>query len=123
MTIIKFIFIGRLIVVATRAYSQYARDAALLLGEQIKLARKQQKWSELALAERAGISRATLQKIERGDMGCAIGLFFEVATLVGIKLFEQDAPPLGKTIDQVRDRIALLPKRIRTKTRVVKDDF
>lgn len=107
----------------TRTYSQYAQDAALLLGEHIKLARKRHKWSELALAERAGISRATLQKIERGDMGCAIGLFFEVATLVEIPLFEQDAPPLGKSIEQVRDKIALLPKRIKTRTRVVKDDF
>jgi len=56
-------------------------------------------------------------------MGCAIGLFFEVATLVGINLFEQDAPPLTKSIEQVRDKIALLPKRIKAKTSVVKDDF
>ncbi|MEY4588833.1 MAG: hypothetical protein RL497_909 [Pseudomonadota bacterium] len=112
-----------LTVTTPRTYSQYAQDAALLLGEHIKLARKRHKWSELALAERAGISRATLQKIESGDMGCAIGLYFEVAALVGINLFEQDSQPLTKAIEQVRDKIALLPKRIKSKTRVILDDF
>jgi len=109
--------------VTPRTYSQYAQDAALLLGEQIKLARKRRKWSEHALAERAGISRATLQKIERGDMGCAIGLVFEVAALVGISLFEQESQRFTQSIDHVRDKIALLPRRIKAKARVINDDF
>ena len=73
-----------------RTFSKYAQEAATLLAEQIKLGRKQRKWTEKNLADRAGISRATLQKIENGEMSCAIGLVFEVATLVGINLFEQD---------------------------------
>ena len=73
-----------------RVYSKYAQEAALLLGQRIKLARKKRKWSEMNLAERAGISRATLQKIEAGNMTPAIGLVFEVASLVGVSLFEQD---------------------------------
>ena len=52
----------------TRTYSKYAQEAAVLLGEQIKLGRKRRRWSEQNLAERAGISRATLQKIEKGEM-------------------------------------------------------
>ncbi len=59
-----------------RTYSQYAQEAAVLMGEQIKLGRKQRHWSEINLAERAGISRATLQKIENGAMSCAVGLVF-----------------------------------------------
>ncbi|VAW66643.1 hypothetical protein; Some similarities with transcriptional regulator [hydrothermal vent metagenome] len=106
-----------------RTYSKYALEAVTLLGEQIKLGRKQRKWSEKNLAERAGISRATLQKIERGEMSSAIGLVFEVATLVGVNLFEQDKPPLSRHIEQTRDKIALLPKRIKAKTKVVHDDF
>lgn len=46
-----------------RTYSRYARQAAALMGEQIRLRRKQRHWTEKALADRAGISRATLQKI------------------------------------------------------------
>lgn len=106
-----------------RTYSRYAQEAAVLLGEQIKLARKQRQWSEANLADRAGISRATLQKIESGSMSCAVGLVFEVATLVGIKLFESDRLPLSHQAEHTRDKIALLPKRIQTKRKAVRDDF
>lgn len=106
-----------------RTYSKYAQEAALLMGEQIKLGRKQRKWTEQNLADRTGISRATLQKIENGDMSCAIGIVFEVATLVGINLFEQDKLSLTKQIEHIKDKVALLPQRIKTKTKVIDDDF
>jgi transcriptional regulator with XRE-family HTH domain len=106
-----------------RTYSKYAQEAAILLGKQIKLGRKQRNWSEQNLAERAGISRATLQKIENGDMSCAMGLVFEVAVLVGVKLFEPDKLPLSKHIEQTSDKIALLPKRILEKNIELDDDF
>jgi len=106
-----------------RTYSKYAQEAVVLLAEQIKLGRKQRRWTEKSLAERAGISRATLQKIEKGEMNCAIGLTFEVAALVGINLFEQDKHSLSKQIDQTKDKVAMLPKRIKTKVKEVDDDF
>ncbi len=106
-----------------RTYSKYAREATVLMGEQIKLGRKQRQWSEKNLAERAGISRATLQKIEKGEMGCSVGLVFEVATLVGIKLFESDNMRLSKHIEHTRDKIALLPQRMKVTEKTVRDDF
>lgn len=106
-----------------RSYSQYPRDAVLLLGEQIRLGRKQRQWSERDLAERAGIARTTLQKIERGEMGCAIGLVFEVAALVDVELFESDSQPLPLQIGRAQDKSVLLPKRIRAASRAVDDDF
>jgi transcriptional regulator with XRE-family HTH domain len=106
-----------------RTYSKYAQEAARLLGKQIKLARKQKKWSEKNLADRAGISRATLQKIENGEMTCAIGLVFEAAALVGLNLFEQDKIPLSISIENVSNKIALLPRRIKSETKAVDDDF
>jgi len=106
-----------------RTYSQYAQEAAVLMGEQIKLGRKQRQWSEKNLADRAGISRTTLQKIENGEMSCAVGLVFEVATLVGVKLFEPDSMPLSEHIEHTRDKIALLPQRIKATKKTVRDDF
>jgi len=106
-----------------RTYSKYTQEAVLLLGEQINLGRKQRKWTERNLADRAGISRATLQKIENGEMSCAIGIAFEVAALVGVNLFEQDKLPLSRYIEQTRDKIALLPKRIQVKAKKVDDEF
>ncbi|MDX8128063.1 helix-turn-helix transcriptional regulator [Methylomonas sp. OY6] len=107
-----------------RAYSRYAQEAVILLSKQIKLGRKQRQWSEQHLAERAGISRATLQKIEKGEMNCAIGLVFEVAVLVGVNLFEPgSADGLSRTIEHTNDKIALLPKRIQSKPKTIHDDF
>lgn len=106
-----------------RTYSTYAKEAALLLGKQIKHARKQRKWSEKNLAERADISRTTLQKIERGEMTCAIGLVFEAAVLVGLDLFERDRLPLSIHIENTDHKIALMPKRIRPAAKAVDDDF
>ena len=116
-------FVSGLAMVKQRAYSKYAKEAVFLLGQHIKLGRKRRKWSEQNLATRAGISRATLQKIEAGEMSPSIGLVFEVAALVGVPLFEQDSRALAISIELTQSKIALLPKRIRNKTKAVDDDF
>lgn len=103
-----------------RTYSKYTLEAINLLAAQIKLGRKERGWTEEETAERAGISRTTLRKIEQGDPGCALGLVFEVATLVGIKLFD-DPVPIRTQLQHVEDKIALLPQRIRIPE--VDDDF
>ncbi|MBR0090092.1 MAG: helix-turn-helix domain-containing protein, partial [Lachnospiraceae bacterium] len=48
------------------------------MGEQIRLARLRRKYSVKLIAERAGISRATLWKVEKGDAGVAIGIYAKV---------------------------------------------
>lgn len=108
---------------SAKAYSHYSLKAAALLGQMICLYRKEQKWTTQDLADRAGISRTTLQKIEKGDMKCEIGLVFEVAALVGIRLFEADSLSLDSMRAQVEDKIALLPKSIRTSKKDVDDAF
>lgn len=117
----------------TRTYSLYSTEAGILLGKQIQLGRKQRKWTESELAERAGISRATVQKIEKGDMTCAIGLMFEAAALVGVQLFEKNDPSknimsggihsINKQIEQANDKIALLPKAVRKIKKELDDAF
>jgi len=116
-------FIYGLAMTKQRAYSKYAKEAAFLLGQQIKLGRKERQWSEQNLAARAGISRATLQKIEAGEMSPSIGLVFEVAALVGVPLFEQESRALATINELTQSKIALLPKRIRNNTKAVDDDF
>ena len=106
-----------------RTYSKYSIEAASLLGGQIKLGRKQLKWTEHDLADRAGISRATLQKIEKGDLSCAFGLVFEVAALVGVNLFDSENRSLAAHLERTADKLALLPKTIRKKKKDVDDDF
>ncbi|MEA3362189.1 MAG: helix-turn-helix transcriptional regulator [Thermodesulfobacteriota bacterium] len=107
----------------TRTYSHYSRDAATLLGSLIRTTRKGRKLTTQEVADRAGISRGLLQRIEKGDLKCAIGAVFEVATIVGVKLFDADEFTMTRYIHQTEDKLALLPKSIRKTTRVVDDDF
>jgi transcriptional regulator with XRE-family HTH domain len=109
--------------VKDRTYSRYTREAGILLGKQVRLGRKQRQWTEHELAERAGISRATLQKIEKGELSVAIGLVFEVAALVGVRLFDQESPSLASHITRTDDKLALLPGSVRRPGKAVDDDF
>ena len=107
----------------TRTYSRYSRDASALLGGLIRTARIERKLTVQKVADRAGISRGLLQRIEKGDLKCEIGAAFEVATLVGVKLFDADESTLKKHLRWTEDKLMLLPKSVRKKTRDVRDDF
>ena len=107
-----------------RTYSRYTREAAALLGKLIKLGRKERKWTEHDLADRAGISRATLQKIEKGELNVAMGLMFETAVLVGVKLFDGERSSLVSHIARAEDKLAVLSSAVRKRRKVsVDDDF
>lgn len=107
-----------------RTYARYAREAGALLGKQVRLGRKERKWTERELAERAGISRATLQKIEKGDLSVAIGLTFEVAALAGVALFDDECASLASHLARADDKLAVLPGAVRKRRGVrVDDDF
>ena len=105
-----------------RAYSRYSHDATALLGALIREARKERNLTVQEVADRAGISRGLLQRIEKGDLKCEIGVAFEVATIVGVKLFDADAT-LSRHLSRTRDRLSLLPKSVRKKSKAVHDDF
>jgi len=107
----------------TRTYSRYSRDAAVLLGALIREARNERKFTAQELADRAGISRGLLQRIEKGNLKCEMGAVFEVATIVGVKLFDVNESGLTRYLGQTRERLALLPKSVRKKSKPVRDDF
>lgn len=107
----------------TRTYSRYVAEALALLGKEIELARKQKKITAQSLAERCGISRPTLRKIERGDPTVEIGVAFEAAAIVGIRLFNSESlHSLSEKRALKTEHIALLPDRIRQKAFKESDD-
>jgi DNA-binding XRE family transcriptional regulator len=108
---------------ATRSYSRYSRDAAVLLGQLIRRARIERRMTVDELAERAGLSRGLVGRIEKGDLGCAIGAVFEAAAVVGVRLFDADQPTLASQISTNTATMALLPQAVRRSTGPVKDDF
>lgn len=58
-------------------------DTLKTLGEQIKLARLRRDLSATLVAERAGISRASLWKVESGNPAVAIGIYAAVLHALG----------------------------------------
>jgi transcriptional regulator with XRE-family HTH domain len=107
-----------------RPYSPYAAEAAQLLGAQIRLARRERRWSQEELAARAGITPRTVYKIEHGDLGVGLGAAFEAAALLGIPLFHAERSRLSDDLDRIEARSALLPRPTRERPNdQVKDDF
>lgn len=78
-------------------------------GENLKYARLRRDLSAEQVAERAGISRTTLTKIEKGDEGVAIGYYFRALAVLGLDkdllLVAQD-DELGRALQDAK----LLPK-------------
>lgn len=87
------------------------------LGERLRLARKRRKLSNAVVAQRAGISRTTLYKVEAGNPGATLGSYVRVLAVLGL---EGDLDQLGAD-DRVGRKLQDLelepaPKR-RTATR------
>ena len=96
-----------------RSYSNLTGEALLLLGKQIRLARKRQRMSEHELASRIGVARSTLQLIEKGAPSVAVGLVFEAAMIAGVDLFVPNATTLAPQLERTDDKLALMPRSIR----------
>ncbi|MCB9654961.1 MAG: helix-turn-helix domain-containing protein [Deltaproteobacteria bacterium] len=108
-----------------RTYARYTQIALRVLGNMIHVARKERRVTAAELAERAGISRGLLRRVEAGDPKCEIGVVFEVARIVGIPLFDRDEDhELTELGGRVRERLVLLPRRVRVgASEDVDDDF
>lgn len=95
------------------------RRAVRKLGQDIRDARLRRRISTAVMAERASISRTTLNKIEKGDPGVSLGNYANVLFVLGM------AERLGDLADARMDTLGLeleearLPQRIR-KSRQIK---
>lgn len=83
------------------------------LGQDIRDARLRRRIPTAVMAERASISRTTLNKVEKGDPGVALGNYANVLFVLGM------AERLGDLADVKTDTVGLeleevrLPQRIR----------
>ena len=108
---------------AQRAVSHYSHAATVLLGQLIRTGRIERKLTVAELAERAGLSRGLVQRIEKGDPRCAIGSVFECAAIVGVRLFDADQPALTSAIEANARTLTLMPKSVRAARIETNDDF
>jgi len=93
------------------------RRAIWKLGQDIRDARLRRRISTAVMAERASISRTTLNKIEKGDFGVSLGNYANVLFVLGM------VERLGELADVKTDTVGLeleeerLPQRIRRSNR------
>ena len=106
-----------------RTYARYTKEGAALLGKMIRHGRKERQMTEHELAARLGIARSTLQRVEKGDPKVELGIMFEAAALVGVKLFDVDEGGVRALSERMDDRLAVLPKHIYRKGKKVVDEF
>lgn len=107
----------------TRSYSRVTKQALSILGKLIKVGRLERGLTAAELAERAGITRKTLRRIEYGEPGPEIGTVFEVASLIGVRLFQYDELTLQMHNARLDEKLTLLPKSVRPSGKEVDDDF
>jgi transcriptional regulator with XRE-family HTH domain len=93
-------------------YSPQTLDAAQVLGLRIAEGRRSRRWTQAELSERVGVSTATLRNAERGEPTVAVGVMFELATLVGVNLFGIPPGQLRSMVAHERDHLALLPAHV-----------
>ena len=82
-------------------------------GQDLCDARKRRRIPMDLAAERAGISRATLSKIEKGDGGVSLGAYAKILFILG--MIERLAQLVDATVDEIGLGLEAdsLPKRIR----------
>ncbi|UFU02231.1 helix-turn-helix domain-containing protein [Ruania suaedae] len=99
---------------ATRPLPVAVRRAAEELGENLTAWRKLQGLTAQQVAERAGITRSTLRRLEQGDPGVGMGSFLSVARALG------QLPRVAEAVDPYETDFGrarsdqLLPQRVRS---------
>jgi transcriptional regulator with XRE-family HTH domain len=88
------------------------------LGNRIKLARLHRKWRQRDLVDKSGLSRSTIEAIERGEPGTSIVSYLHVLWLMGLDreldiLADPGLDREGLTLAySVTDKRVRIPKKI-----------
>jgi len=98
-----------------------------VLGEMLALARKSRRLRQADLAERVGVSRQTIARMEKGDPNVAIGVYFVAAWILNIPIIPGMETNLSESNEVTTQLIQFLkkqlPQRIITKEEKIDDKF
>lgn len=100
-----------------RPTGRYAREAVKLLGLLIRRARIERRMTVQEVADRAGVSRGLVTRAEAGELRTSIGAAFEIAAVVGVRLFDLDERGMFFRLTDAQSLDVLLPRAIRASTK------
>jgi transcriptional regulator with XRE-family HTH domain len=106
-----------------RSYARPTLAAAVLLGQMVEAERKGQRITAQELADRLGVTRGTVGRLEKGDPKVELGLAFEACTLLGVPLFGGNGAQIARQSRNLEQHLALLPAAIRARHVKIDDDF
>ena len=106
-----------------RTYGRVTTDVVAAVGVEVAQGRRHHRLTIADLAERAGTSPSTVQRVERGDPTVALGTVVEIGRLVGLRFFGGSADEVGQHLERGRDRLVLMPQRVRMRDEELDDDF
>lgn len=94
-------------------YPYEVTDRLLVYGERIRMARTRRRWSQAELAERMGVERRTVSRLEQGNAGVGLGAFLAALWILGLwetarSVADPAADPVGIFMEQQR-----APARVR----------
>lgn len=98
-----------------RPLSSKARRTATTLGEYLTTFRRLQGLTAEQVADRAGITRGTLRKLERGEATVGLDVFLEVCRVLGaLDFVTEGMNPYETALGQsLAEQNLDLPKRVR----------
>ena len=100
----------------------YARDAAVLMGLNVRQSRLNRRWTAAQLGEYAGCSRQTVAAIEQGSPSVAFGNVLNVCAALQLPLFVPDPAELARLARAQAEIVCLMPNRVMP-TKVPSNDF
>ena len=103
------------------------RETLKEMGELIACARKEKRWTQAELAQRIGVNRMTVVRIEKGAPEVATGWYFTAAWLLGLPILTWQAMGEGRSDTVVGDLLTKLkkslPSTVRRHKKTIDNDF
>ena len=102
-------------------YCDEVRSLLWLYGERLRTARVRRRWNQANMAERIGVERRTIARLEEGDPGVSLGVFLTALWVLGLgptawDVANPESDKVGSFLEKQRQ-----PSRVRRKQDVELD--
>ncbi len=114
---------GKIVLMASCYYSKRNKMYLEHFSNLLQNERKTRNFTIEDLGSRCGVSRKTIAKALCGDPTVKIGIYFEIAVVLNVPLFEQEINRFEELARTTKKYGQLLPMRVRSARIKMDDDF